>query len=217
MRTFYFKDIKDKMKEEELIIEGNLNLSCNKKIVKLPKIMKIKGFLDLSECRNLKNLPEILEVGGAVDLSWCFSLEYLPKIIIIGKDFGLNTSHNLKDSSEGVEIEVYLDVDGSGNFPSNPKVSDWVNIKGCYNLKKIPISIQVKQFRCSFGMELEKDKIKIEYGMKNYKDWLKQKKYSNYDIMERIRFLKSWLNYSDEKAYKLVNKLVGQEIENKYE
>ena len=73
----------DNIRENELIVNGNLNLS-NKNITSLPEGLQVEGSLGLSRCTSLTSLPEGLQVGKSLSLTGCTNLTSLPDGLQVG-------------------------------------------------------------------------------------------------------------------------------------
>lgn len=78
----------DNIRDNELIINGNLDLS-NKNITSLPFGLQVYGYLILLGCTSLTSLPDGLQVGGYLVLSGCTSLTTLPDGLQVGGNLNI--------------------------------------------------------------------------------------------------------------------------------
>ena len=82
-KSFLWKLLNDgTFTEDELYIEGNLDLS-DTKIRTLPKGLKVGGNLYLTNCKSLTSLPDGLQVGGVLNLVYT-KIRTLPKGLKVG-------------------------------------------------------------------------------------------------------------------------------------
>jgi hypothetical protein len=93
----------DNIRENELIVNGNLNLS-NKNITSLPEGLQVEGSLYLSRCTSLTSLPDGLQVGGSLSLSRCINLTSLPEGLQVVGDLYLTGCTNLTSLPEGLQV-----------------------------------------------------------------------------------------------------------------
>jgi hypothetical protein len=114
----------DNIRDNELIVNGNLNLS-DKNITSLPEGLQVGGYLVLLGCTSLKSLPDGLQVGGYLVLSGCTSLTSLPNGLKVGDKLNLRSCTSLKSLPEGLQVEGDL------------------YLKGCISLKSLPDGLQV--------------------------------------------------------------------------
>ena len=102
------------LSEEELVIQGNLNLERNK-LTSLPNNLKVKGSLFLSKS-SITSLPDNLEVGAGE-----FTGLYLDKTKITSLPDNLKVNGSLfLDDSKISSIPNNLQVEGSLTFPRTP-------------------------------------------------------------------------------------------------
>jgi len=114
----------DNIRDNELIENGNLNLS-NKNITSLPDGLKVGGYLILLACTSLTTLPDGLQVGGYLVLSGCTSLTSLPDGLKVGDKLNLRSCTNLTSLPEGLQVGRSL------------------SLSGCTSLKSLPDGLQV--------------------------------------------------------------------------
>lgn len=72
---------------DNILIDGDLDLSKMPKISKLPKSLYVDGNLNLTGCKELKSLPEIkLRVTGSLIADECRQLRYITRNIEVGEN-----------------------------------------------------------------------------------------------------------------------------------
>ena len=126
----------DNIRENELIVNGNLNLS-NKNITSLPEGLQVEGSLGLSRCTSLTSLPEGLQVGKSLSLSGCTSLTFLPVGLQVGGSLSLSRCTNLTSLPEGLQVEGDLYLTGCTNLTSLP---DGLQVGGNLYLANTPLA-----------------------------------------------------------------------------
>jgi hypothetical protein len=99
----------DNIRDNELIINGNLDLS-NKNITSLPFGLQVYGYLILLGCTSLTSLPDGLQVGGYLVLSGCTSLTTLPDGLKVGDKLNLRSCTSLTTLPDGLQVGGNLNI-----------------------------------------------------------------------------------------------------------
>ena len=94
----------DNIRDNELIVNGNLNLAY-KNITTLPEGLQVGGNLSLTKCTSLTSLPDAFMVGGNLGLSKCTSLTSLTDGLKVGGNLYLTGCTNLMCLPEGLKVE----------------------------------------------------------------------------------------------------------------
>ena len=121
--------------DDELNIEGNLNLENCKNLTSLPEGLEVGGDLDLSgsgietlpkdlkvgatldlSYSDIRTLPEGLEVGGSLWLIGCWLITSLPKGLHVGGDLYIFRTNFTKLSNDEIRDMIKPGFIGGGIY-----------------------------------------------------------------------------------------------------
>ncbi len=102
----------------QLLAKGDLRLSGNTELRRLPRLLAVTGNLDLSECLQLTLMPEALYVGGWADLAGT-PIEALPAKMIVEGKLDVHDCEELQEIHEDAVCES-LEAGGCGKLHRIP-------------------------------------------------------------------------------------------------
>lgn len=97
--------------DNELAIEGFIDLQHNDELTSLPEGLSVSSRLELGFCRSLTHLPAGLTVGGYLGLSQCIALTALPDDISVGGSLYLEGTTALASLPKNFSVGAYLYLD----------------------------------------------------------------------------------------------------------
>jgi hypothetical protein len=125
----------------DIIVTGNLDLSCCTTLTSLPKRLTVEGDLILAHCTELTSLPEGLAVGGDINLGDCTGLTSLPKGLTVRGHLILFRCTELTSLPEGLTVggDLFLcDCTGLPSLPEGLIVRGNLDLSRCTGLPSLP-------------------------------------------------------------------------------
>ena len=89
---------------DRLLVRGNLILSGDAEIQRLPDLLAVTGSIYLSDCINLKIMPTKLYAGECIRLERT-NIRDLPTIMVADRDIYMNDCPNVLEIPEGVRAD----------------------------------------------------------------------------------------------------------------
>ncbi|GEM_PF-262391 len=130
---------------DNLIFEGNLDLSGCKNLTALPRGLVVNGSLNLRGCSQLNALPSDLQVSGNVDLEDCTGLRSLPYDFEVQGNLNLQGCKNLSALPWGLHVGGSLNLRDctalKGALPDRVHVGKDLNCRGCTGLNALPLDL----------------------------------------------------------------------------
>ena len=126
-----------------LVIQGNLYLS-EPSLTSLPDNLIVNGNLNLSDCTSLTSLPDTLKAHKNLRLQHCISLTSLPNKLTVGGNLSLLSCNSLTSLPDNPTVHgdlSLLSCNSLTSLPDNLIVTGNLYISRCANLTSLPESI----------------------------------------------------------------------------
>lgn len=128
----------------ELVVGGNLSLSCCYSLQSLPSKLTVGGDLSLRCCYKLNKPPEYLSVGGVVDMEWCGELKSVAAFsAVIRQDLLLRGCSSLKylnNVTVGGSLTA-VSCESLETVSDTLVVNKGVDFHCCTKLKNLPVHL----------------------------------------------------------------------------